>query len=391
LAAGGLAVVISIFVSIGIGKVDGIRTGPATAEELAALPRPRLSRPTSVAVPVLLPELLSGGVSGRRLTGALAEPIIDVEAYLAEVPANFQPNPESTDHNSLRRQHGVRVINLPHLLVPSRTWAELKIADVAIMKEANAFIFRVLPTWDRGRIAYQLEINNGRGPSPEKFSSFSVAGIAKQGEPKLLELDKLPNGNRLVGFVVFRQGNSSAAAAAGGSPSASISNPEFQQVLSISDADESGMVFFDFETGRARKPPTPVSFEPDDPTRLNFSPGLQEWIRQEGMDVLFVLRGKYWHAISLDLKEKIQPIFSTLDVFGSSEFASMVAPLDRTAADSGGPVQITASVYYIAYEDSTRSPAAAFCTRKGTRGLFKWTSVTDPTPGVKVRYRLWRG
>jgi hypothetical protein len=157
----------------------------------------------------------------------------------------------------------------------------------------------------------------------------------------------------------------------------------------MGDADANGMVFFDFETGRALKPPVPISFDPDDPTRLNFSAGLREWVKQENMDVLFVLRDRFWHAISLDLEERNLTTALTLDAFKPQEFESLIAPL-KGYSGTADLINVTASVYYIPYDDTSRSPSAAFCTRTGTKGLFKWTSVRDPMPGIKVRYRFWR-
>jgi len=116
---------------------------------------------------------------------------------------------------------------------------------------------------------------------------------------------------------------------------------------------------------------------------------VRRWIRQEQVDVLFVLRDQHWHAISLDLKELYLEAPPTLEGYTPPDLASMLGGLSPFDSNSTAAGSVTASDYFIPYDDKTRSPAAAFCTRNGVKGLFKFSSVMDPQPGVKVRYRLW--
>jgi hypothetical protein len=250
---------------------------------------------------------------------------------------------------------------------------------------------------DRGKIVYQLEIidslkRSGSGGvvtnSSETSRIFRSAGIAEPGAPQPFELGTLENGRRLIGVMVFRLAQPDDSPA-NDSPTAFISNPEFQQVINLEDTDRKGIVFFDFETGRLLKPPVRVAFDPNHPTQLQFSSELRDWIRKEDPDVMFVLQDSHWHAVSLDMEEQLLRNPRSPDSFTPQELEALVAPLTERPGTATNAGEITASSYFLAYTDTSRTPAAVFKTRKGTCGVYKWTSIADPKPGVKIRYRFW--
>ena len=133
-----------------------------------------------------------------------------------------------------------------------------------------------------------------------------------------------------------------------------------------------------------------VAFDPNQPAQLSFSSELRQWIEKEDVDVMFVLQGHHWHAISLDMEEQFLRNPANPDTFTPHEMEALVSPLIQHPIKTGDAGEITASSYFLTYTDKTRTPAAVFKTRKGNCGVYKWTSVADPKPGVKIRYRFWQ-
>ena len=319
--------------------------------------------------------------------------LIDIETFLAEVPSDFQPGTPILDHNTLRRQPGVRVLNIPRLCVSNGSTANLTIADIQVATPPPSFNFRVEPTLDRGNVAYDLEIayrlspeagTNGSAKLP-RASRFG--GVASQGMPQPFDLGPLGNGRRLMAIMVFRPASPGDSSNRPPS-SAAVSNPEFQQVISLKDTDRNGFVFFDFETGRFLKPPMNVTFNPASPDKLSIDSALRDWIAQEDVDIMFALEGSSWHQLQLDMDGSGIPLTTRLDTLSPEALYNFVSRLAQRPLRTNTAGQVTASTYYRQYTDQTRMAPTAFRTRKGTCGVVQCVGLSDP-PGVKIRYRFY--
>jgi serine/threonine protein kinase len=379
-----------------------LRMPAATKAEIAD--RSRGSKPLSVDstnVYTNMIELL------RAASAAQLEPItvlpvpatpttlINIETFLAEVPASFQAHTSVLDHNVLRQQTGVRVLNIPRLSVFSGSSAHLTITDIQVAHPPLRFTFRVEPILDHGGVVYNLDIDDHpTHPEPAAGTNNPAAlprasrfgGVASPGVPQPFDLGPLENGRRFIGVMVFRP-NAPGNLATNPLSSATVANPEFQQVISFKDVDRNGIVFLNLETGRLIKAPMNVDFDPASSRKLYVDSGLREWIARENVDIMFALGRSDWHQLQFDMDGSEMPFSTSLGALSPEALYNFVSRLAQRPLATNAVGQITRSSYYLRYADLTRTAPIAFRTRKGICGVVQCVGVNDP-PGVKIRYRF---
>ena len=162
--------------------------------------------------------------------------------------------------------------------------------------------------------------------------------------------------------------------------------PVNEQIVTTNDAGNDGLVFFDMETGKFFKPPFALKFHPGEaPAFVEFTPELKEWIKANGVDVLFHLGEKSWDMLTLEMQEDIagQPTEwnkvipeAVRNIFLSKDAAHLVLG------------DFPASSFGHGYRDG---PGAcnAFRTRTGTMGVYQLEGIDDTARrGVRIHYKL---
>ena len=169
-------------------------------------------------------------------------------------------------------------------------------------------------------------------------------------------------------------------------PGAPSFGPVIERVVTANDADDSGLVFFNVETGAFFKPPYRLKVHPNQgPAFVELTPELKQWIKANDVDVLFRLTNKGWDTMNLEMQE---------DYVGQPTEWENVTPEHVVAVfskkDAAHLVRkdVPASSFGTGYRDGFSS-CKALRTRRNTMGVYQLEGVDDiARRGVKIRYKL---
>jgi tRNA A-37 threonylcarbamoyl transferase component Bud32 len=162
------------------------------------------------------------GSTASDATGPVsAYPAIEIESYLAEVPADFHLTPENMERSRLSQNKSVQLLFAPRVTTLSGREAEIMVVrDTAEGPASSAFAlapagtkFRVLAEFKNDRVDYNIKVSHTADPDrPSQVSTntqqivtreYATSGSAALGVPVLLELGSAGNNRRLVGAMVF--------------------------------------------------------------------------------------------------------------------------------------------------------------------------------------------
>ena len=169
-----------------------------------------------------------------------------------------------------------------------------------------------------------------------------------------------------------------------------LSVPGFQAtrqiIISSTDADADGCVFFKMSTGESIRPPFPLTLKPSKAFFAEITPELDKWITEQDVDVLFRFEDRELRMITLEMQDDFvaQPMEweavtpeQAREVFRKKDAAHLVR--DKLPnASSGGYTSGFSSVN-------------AFRTRSGVIGVFQKRGDIESdsgTRGVRLRWKL---
>ncbi|MDD1721849.1 MAG: protein kinase [Euryarchaeota archaeon] len=168
-------------------------------------------------------------------------------------------------------------------------------------------------------------------------------------------------------------------------PDGSGFGPVVQRVIHREEADEQGFVFFDLETGRSL--PAPFTLVMRSNQGLGFvemTPGLEQWILANRMDVLIHFAGETWSSMNLRMQEDFIPEAAEWQQATSTMVTNVFARWDTL--DQARPAVPAASQGRGFHDQFDR--LKAFRTRSNTLGIMQWAGQSTTPRSVKVRYRL---
>ncbi|MCF7674493.1 MAG: serine/threonine protein kinase [Akkermansiaceae bacterium] len=193
------------------------------------------------------------------------------------------------------------------------------------------------------------------------------------------------NGIEVSAFNVTDRSHSSPAVP---SRSETPETPSFGPILERSilseNADAHGLVFYRFKDNKVVKPPFSLTLRPNQFHFVELTPELREWIKSEGMDVLFHLESESWAMMTLEMQEGFVGQPAEWDTIPAAKATTLFA-----ARDARGQVRREVPASSANRDYSGFSSVNAFRTRDNLIGVYQLRTFKDDSGhGVMIRYKL---
>ena len=162
--------------------------------------------------------------------------------------------------------------------------------------------------------------------------------------------------------------------------------PEQVVVMSSSNADESGLLFFDMETGRSFAAPTTLNIQlRDEHFFIERTDEFIDWIERKDVDLAILFRNSDWARLNIDMQEEHASQPTAWPTLAPENALEIFERKDAKGLVSG---RFPASSWGNGYRDGASS-GIAFRTRTQSTGVFQLEAFENTiNKGVIVRLRF---
>jgi hypothetical protein len=165
-------------------------------------------------------------------------------------------------------------------------------------------------------------------------------------------------------------------------------DPLLERVISRSEANDQGLIFFDMETGQRKPPPFPLLLRSNHgPALVELSTELLEWVKSNRMDVLIQFSENTWNVMNFRMEEDYVAPPTHWERVTADAVAAVFASKDAAKLERD---EVPASSLGNLFDDR-RGDCKAFRTRSNTLGMMQWAGLRTAPHGVKIRYKLLQG
>ena len=162
--------------------------------------------------------------------------------------------------------------------------------------------------------------------------------------------------------------------------------PTRQIILSRSDADADGCLFFKMTTGESIRPPFRLALKPGNAYFAEFTPELEKWIAEHDVDILFKITDAGWQMMMLEM----QADFAAQPLMWESVTPEQLRAVFR-AKDAKGLVRDKVPDARSGGYSSGFSSVDAFRTRRDAIGAYQIRGDIESdsaVKGVRLRWKL---
>jgi hypothetical protein len=168
-------------------------------------------------------------------------------------------------------------------------------------------------------------------------------------------------------------------------PEGSGLGPLVERIIRRQEADQQGFVFFDLETGRSLPAPFPLTMRSNQGLAfVEMTPGLQQWILANRVDVLIHFAGETWSSMNLRMQEDFIPEAPAWPQATSQMVSNVFARWDTLHQPRP---EVPAASQGRRFDDQF-DRLKAFRTRSNTVGVMQWAGQSTTPRSVNVRYRI---
>ena len=162
-----------------------------------------------------------------------------------------------------------------------------------------------------------------------------------------------------------------------------------QIIISASDADADGCVFFKMSTGESVRPPFPLTLKPTNAFFADITPELEKWIAAHDVDILFRFENREWRMITLEMQDDFVAQPAEWETVAPAQAREVFRKKDAEHLVRSKIPNASSRDYTSGF-----STVNAFRTRNGVIGVFQNRGDVESdsgTRGVRMRWKIVEG